>query len=390
MQPIKVLYTITWMDVGGSQTHLLQVFRLLDRRRFAPMLYCLTGRGALLDASRETGIPVVTGRLSGGCKSLRAVREVRSLARLMRRERVDVVHNYLLRANVIGSIAARLAGVPAVLCSKRGCHARHGLDLAGARVSNRLAGRVTANSNAVREFIHANEGCPIEKMVVIPSGIDTDRFRPRGGSDGKAGLGVDPNRPVVGSVTRLRVRKGVEEFLHAMIAVRERRPDVQTVVAGEVELDGELRALVQRSGLAPHLHLLGRRSDIPDVLSGFDVFVLSSHGEGMSNAILEAMAMELPVVATGVGGTNEVVRHGESGVLVPARDPQALAAAITAVLDAPERWREMGRLGRRIVAEQFSAQSMVRQMESLYLSMLQERSATSRARTPSPVSSPSP
>src|SRR5207245_1599828 len=112
--------------------------------------------------------------------------------------------------------------------------------------------------------------------------------------------------------------------------------------------------------------LLGRRSDMPEVLAAFDLFVLSSHDEGMSNAILEAMAMEKPVVATDVGGTCEVVRHGHSGLLVPPKDPQALALAIADILSQPMRAADMGRLGRRIVEERFSARAMVRQMEHLY------------------------
>jgi glycosyltransferase involved in cell wall biosynthesis len=112
---------------------------------------------------------------------------------------------------------------------------------------------------------------------------------------------------------------------------------------------------------------------MPEVLSAFDVFVLSSHDEGMSNAILEAMAMEKPVVATDVGGTGEVVRHGQSGLLVPPKNPEALAAAVSDILSQPARAREMGRLGRRIVEQGFSAHSMVRQMERLYLDLLAER-----------------
>ncbi len=373
MRPIRVLYTINRMEVGGSQTHLLQVLRVLDRRRFAPMLCCLTGKGALLDACRDTGIPVVDGGLTGGFKSPRLLGGITRLARFMRRERVDIVHNYLLRANVVGTLAARLARVPVVLCSKRGCHERRGFELAGARLSNWLADRVTANSNAVREFVHANEGCPVEKIVVIPSGIDTERFRPLPPGEYKARLGLDQNRPVVGSVTRMRVRKGVAEFLRAMAVVRQRIPSVQTVVAGEVELGAELRRIVEEDGLADHLWLLGRRSDIPEVLSAFDVFVLSSHGEGMSNAILEAMAMEKPVVATDVGGNGDVVQDGRSGHLVPARDPEPLAAAIIATLSAPGEARVMGRLGRQIVEERFSAGAMVQQMEGLYFRTLRER-----------------
>lgn len=378
MAPIKVLYTITWMEVGGSQTHLMQVFRLLDRTRFTPMLYCLSGRGNLMDTVRGIGVPVHTGSFSG-LKSARGVGSVMQLAQLMRRERIDIVHNYLLRANVVGSIAARLAGVPVVFCSKRGCHERRGLELVGARLSNRLADCVTTNANAVREFVHENEGCPTEKMVVIPSGVDTDRFHLPATGEFKARLGLDPHRPVVGIVTRMRVRKGIEEFLQAMITVRERFPEVQTVVVGEVELDEDLQRMVNEAGLAPHLWLLGRRSDMPEVYAAFDLFVLSSHDEGMSNAILEAMATERPVIATDVGGTGEVVRHGQTGLLVPARDPAPLAAAISELLASPERWPAMGAQGRAVVEEHFSARAMVRQMEALYVDTLRQRGGVDSA-----------
>jgi len=369
MNRLRILYTIAWMEMGGSQTHLLQVFRLLDRSRFDPRLYCLTGHGALMDKTMELGIPVFDGAMSDGFRPAQVITGAVRLARFMRRERIDMVHNYLLRANIVGSVAARVAGIPVVLSSKRGCHKRQGKELLAVRVANRLSHVITTNADAVREFVHDNEGCPKEKMVVIPSGVDTTRFRPLGFSDYKLRLGVDPHRPVIGIVTRMRVRKGVDEFLRAMIAVRKSFPGTQAVIAGEVELDEELRRLVEEGGLGPDLYLLGRRSDMPEVLSSFDVFVLSSHDEGMSNAILEAMAMELPVVATDVGGTGEVVREGETGLLVAPRDPAPLAAAIAQLLADPERGRVMGRLGRKVVEERFSAAAMVRQMEELYTSM---------------------
>jgi glycosyltransferase involved in cell wall biosynthesis len=210
---------------------------------------------------------------------------------------------------------------------------------------------------------------------VIPSGIDTDRFAPLPPGDYKTRLGVPPDAVVVGSLTRMRVRKGVEEFLRAMAQICAARPEVHVVIAGDVELDDELQALVAAAGLGDRLHLLGRRSDVPDVLSAFDVFVLSSHGEGMSNAILEAMAMELPVVATDVGGTGEVVGEGVTGHLVPARDAEALARGICRVLDERARGRAMGARGRQVVVDRFSAKAMVRQMEALYTQLLAAREA---------------
>ena len=372
-QPIRLAYVIKEMEMGGSQTHLTQVLRLLDRNRFEPILYCLTGRGALLDAVRPLGLPIRAPAAGLSFKGLGLVARVAALARALRRDRVDIVHNYLLRANLVGSISARLARVPVVLCSKRGCHWRRGFELVGAKIGNALADSVMVNAEAVRDFVHGNEGCRREKMVVIPSGVDTDRFQPLPPAQFKARLGLPEDHVIVGVVTRMRVRKGVDEFIRAIGEVRETRPEVHGVIVGEVSLDETLQELVRSLRLEHHLTLLGRRSDMPEVFSAFDAFVLSSHDEGMSNAILEAMAMEKPVVATDVGGTGEVVRYGHSGLLVPPKDPHALAAAISEVLAQPARAREMGRLGRRIVEDGFSAHAMVRQMEQIYLDLAAAR-----------------
>lgn len=370
---IRIAYVIKSMVIGGSQTHLGQVLRLLDRTRFEPLLYCLTGEGVLLDTVRDYGVPMSAPAARSSFKGAALIGRVAALTRALRAARVDIVHNYLLRANLVGSVSARLARVPVVLCSKRGCHERRGYELISAKIGNALADRVTVNADAVREFVHDNEGCPRDKMVVIPSGVDTDRFQPLAAGSFKGRLGLPEDHTLIGVVTRMRVRKGVDEFIRAIGRVRETRPDAHGVIVGEVSLDDSLQTLVRSLGLDQHLTLLGRRSDMPEVLSAFDIFVLSSHDEGMSNAILEAMAMEKPVVATDVGGTGEVVRHGQNGLLVPPKDPEALAAAISELLAQPERAREMGRLGRRIAVDGFSVHAMVHQMEQLYLDLAARR-----------------
>jgi glycosyltransferase involved in cell wall biosynthesis len=373
-EPLHIAYVIKAMDVGGSQTHLLEVLRLLDRRRFRPCLFCLTGAGQLLDQVRALDVPVFAPAAGGGFKGLGFVKRIAALTSELRRQRPDIVHNYLLRANLTGSISARLAGVPIVLCSKRGCHWRRGFELFAAKTGNFLADRVTVNADAVRDFVHGNEGCALDKMVVIPSGVDTDRFRPLAQADYKTRLGIPSDRTTVGVVTRMRVRKGVDEFIRSIAIVRRNRPDVHGVVVGEVEPDATLDRLVADLGLKDHLSFLGRRNDMPEVYSAFDLFVLCSHDEGMSNAILEAMAMEKAVVATDVGGTGEVVQHGHTGLLVPAKDPEALASALEDIFAGdPMRALEMGRRGREIVVETFSSQAMVRRMEDLYCNLAAAR-----------------
>jgi glycosyltransferase involved in cell wall biosynthesis len=373
MRRLRIAYTIKSMPVGGSQTHLLQVLRLLDRQRFEPVLYCLSGQGALLDSVRELDIPVQTPAAPLSFKGVALLARAIALARALRQQHAAVVHNYLLRANLVGSVAARLARVPVVLSSKRGCHERRGFELVSAKVANALSHRVMVNAEAVRDFVHANEDCPKDKMIVIPSGVDTDRFRPLPGVGFKTRLGLPEGRPVIGIVTRMRVRKGVEEFIRALGRIRQTHPEAHAAIVGEMDLEDSLQSLVRGLGLEGHLSVLGRHGNMPEVYAGLDVFVLSSHDEGMSNAILEAMAMEKPVVATDVGGTGEVVRHGHTGLLVPPKDPEALASAINEMLGQPVRAREMGRLGRHMVEENFSVHAMVWQMERLYLNLAAER-----------------
>lgn len=372
-EPIRIAYVINAMIVGGSQTHLVQVMRFLDRERFAPLFVCLSGKGELLDTVRATGVEVLTPGAGRAYKGLGLVQRVAALTQELRARRIDIVHAYLLRANLVASVSARLAGVPILLCSKRGCHERRGAELVMAKIGNALADRITCNAEAVREFVHENEGCDLNRMPVIPSGIDTDRFQPLPPADYVSRLGLPADRILIGIVTRMRTRKGVEEFIRAIALVREKMPQAHGVIVGEVPTEGWLEQFVAELGLRDHLTLLGRRSDMPEVLSAFDLFVLSSHDEGMSNAVLEAMAMQLPVVATDVGGTGEVVRHGASGLLVPPKDPAALAVAIEQVLGDRERARAMGRLGRDIVTQKFSARAMVRQMEDLYLEIATEK-----------------
>lgn len=376
--PIRIAYVINEMVVGGTQTHLRQVLRLLDRQHFDPFLVCLSGRGALLQDVHDLGVPVFSPGASLGFQGLSLARRVVALTRLLRQQRVEIVHNYLLRANLVGSLAARMARVPVVLCSTRGCHELHGAQLMAAKIGNALADKVMVNAVAVRDFVHEHEGCPREKMFVVPSGIDTGRFSPFSSGGFKTRLGIPEDRLVIGTVTRQRIRKGVEEFLRAVAELWRSDSRIHGLIVGEVEEAGELAALVQELGMRDNLTLAGRRQDMPEVYSAMDIYVLSSHDEGMSNALLEAMAMERPVVATNVGGTGEVVEHGSTGILVPPRDWQALASALRGMIAQPELWREFGRRGRTKVEQCFSAAAMVRQIERVYTELACERGLLTR------------
>ena len=372
-EPRDVVYVIASMIVGGTQTHLLQVFRFLDRTRWRPRLFALRDDGTLLGAARDLDVPVETFGMHG---SLRDPRDVLGLLRLRARMRgvaPAVVHAYLLRANFYGSIAARLAAVPVVVTSKRGLHRPSSLaERLAVRTSNRLSDVITGNAPQVLDFTREVEKHVNVPMTMIPSGIDVERFDPQRHDDLRAELGLGA-RPTFGTAITLRPRKGYRMLFEAFAAVRARMPEAMLLVAGVDRLEGDPAELASTLGIEPGLVLLGRRSDMPRVLKTMDVFVLPSESEGMSNAILEAMAMERPVVATAVGGNTVVIDDGASGYLVDYPDSVALADRVHRLLADPATRERIGRGARERVVERYSAAAMVSDIEALYGRLLKEK-----------------
>jgi glycosyltransferase involved in cell wall biosynthesis len=382
--PIPVAYVIPRMSIGGAQTHLLQVLRLLDRRRFAPVLCCLaTDRNdsiQLLDRVRELDVPVLDARVRDTANSLarpHSILQMARVARELRRHHVRIVHSYLFHANWFGTLAARLARIPVTIVSKRSMDVYpRARDRWACRLVNRLADSVTAVAGAVRDHTHAVEGCPLEKIVVIPNGIDLEAVPGPTLLDGRApALGVGERDAVVGTITRLVWKRGHEELLQAAALIQRAEPSAKLVVVGDGPLRRSLEDQAHRLGLNGGVRFLGAVPHAARLLPRFDVFVLSSVLEGMSNALLEAMAAGRPVVATRVGGNPELVVDGQTGLLVPPRDAQALADAVIALLRDRQLARRMGEAGRRRVGAEFTLAAMVERMERLYGDLLERRCA---------------
>ncbi|MBI5506848.1 MAG: glycosyltransferase [Deltaproteobacteria bacterium] len=373
--PRRIAYVIASMITGGTQTHLLQVLRFLDRSRFAPSLFVLRDAGNLLGQARSLDLPVRTFGMSGTLRDPRDLRGLASMTTALRELRPQLVHGYLLRGNFYAAVAGRLAAVPAVVTSKRGLHRPSGAaERLAVRVSNSLSHAVTGNSQQVLRFTREVEGKIRAPLVMIPSGIDAARFDPQAvgveaGRRLRAELGIG-NAPLVGTAITFRPKKGFRLLFEAMAELLKSVPDAHLAVAGESEMAPEPAALVEQLGLAARVHLLGRRADMPAVLSALDVFVLPSQSEGMSNAVLEAMAMQLPVVATAVGGTPEVIEEGRSGFLTEARDAVSMAARVAALLRDPQLRVGVGACARERILATYCAPAMVRQMEELYARLL--------------------
>ena len=360
MPPTRILYVITELDPGGAEKALHSLVARLDRERFAPEVACLSGDGEVGRWIEAEGVAVHRLHLRAWNAPLAAVR----LWRLMRRGQFDLVHTFLFHANVLGRLATRLAAIPAVVSSVRVEEPRRWHQLLN-RLTWRLADRIVCVSKSTAEFFCRACGAASGRVIAIPNGVDTERYRP---TDRPPAPIQDPVRIV--SVGRLDPQKGYDVLIEAARICTERDMVFETTIAGDGPERAALQQQIDAAGLADTVRLVGRSDDVPVLLASSDLFVSSSRWEGMPNAVLEAMATGLPVVATSVGGTPEVVAHGRTGLLVPPEDPAALAAAMAdLVLDATRR-RELGCAGRARVEAEFTWETNADAHMALYEGLL--------------------
>ncbi len=350
--------------------------RLIDRTRFRPLVIVAKGGGDLGRLVEGCDVELVELNLGERMLSGDLARCVWRTAAIFRARAVDVVQCFAWRPGLIGIAAARLAGRGRIVAGRRSRPRERGVKALLEALVVRLADRVVVNAETLRP-----QGRAASRTELIPSGVDTERFRPLDGEHAraKALLGLREDQRVVGTVGRLEGRKGTATLLEAFARL-ETRDDAVLVVAGDGPLRAELAALTARLGIVERVRMLGDRADVRDVLAAFDVFVLPSHTEGMSNALLEAMAMARPIVATAVGGTPEVLAGDTTGVLVPAADASTMAGAIARLLDAPELATRLGAAARRRVEEHYGVAAMVRRLEAVYAAVATERGFSARVR----------
>jgi glycosyltransferase involved in cell wall biosynthesis len=258
----------------------------------------------------------------------------------------------------------------AVITSRRdtGFSRNWRLRLVEERLINPLVDRVVAVSPAVAEVTRREHGLPPDRLVTIENGVDVEAWKPEGQprAEARRELGLCEDEVAVGVIGHLSPVKGHADFLQAAARVSAQAPRTRFVLVGDGPLRAALEALATSLGLGTRVVFAGTRADMPRVLSALDVVAVPSHSEGMSNALLEAMAMALPVVATRVGGNPNVVCDGVTGRLVAPRDPSALARVLLDLVADPAARQSLGRAARRHVAENLSLSGMVRRYEELY------------------------
>ena len=325
----KILFVIGTLDVGGTETQLVELAVRLDRRLFEPVVCCLSTTGPLAARLQATGIGVhalgFRGFRSARFKYLISAtgtwRLVSGLWMLIRRERPAILHGMLFWAYVLGTFVGRAGGVPIVIASRRSL----GLFKAGnphylllERIANRMTDLFIANSEAVRADTIAREHIRPSEIIVIRNGLDLARFESAPDPELAASLDVG-GRPTAIVVSNFIYYKGHEYFLRAWREVLVKFPTAVAMLAGDGVRRAELERMADDLQIRHGLRFLGVRHDVPALLALADLYVHPSLEEGYSNALLEAMAAGKAVVATAVGGNVEAVSEGVTGLLVPAR-----------------------------------------------------------------------
>lgn len=370
MSLIPVVYIIDHMGLGGVQTMLRTILPHLPAHGFAPTLLNLRRPTELSRALDADGVPVISLGLRRWSPAQLAV-----VAAELRRRRPAIVHTSLTVGNMLGRLAAIIAGAPAIvmedqLSVSQDVYSVPPPVVLAYRLMEPLLARRTSvylgPSRMVQLAGAAAKRWPLERCRVLPNAVDCRRFAPAADrAAARAALGF-PDRPAVATFGRFVTQKRMGDVLEVARRVAPALPDALFLIAGGGPLEGELRRQIAAAGLERQVRLLGQRRDTERILAASDCYLSVSGGEVFSVAILEAMAAGCPVVATRAGGTAEQVSPGVTGHLAEIGDLDALAAAVARVLsDRGERER-MGRAGRERALERYDVPQVAAQLAVLY------------------------
>ncbi len=368
MQKINVMHVVYSLYPGGLENGVVNQVNSLDLNRFNPSICCFLSDGALKERVNK-GIEIIEIQHKinpkGICFFLK-------LKKIFKEKGIHIVHTHNWGTCCDGIIGARLASVPIVI------HQEHGTFVAtignkkrrilAERLILRYVDQVMSISEDLKKKMVEILSIPTEKINVIVNGVDVEKFNfsMERRQKKRRELGIGDDELVIGTIGRLEPVKNHKMFLQAMPELLKRFPTIKAILVGNGSLRQELTDMAKRLGISEKVLFLGIRNDVSEILFAMDLFVNTSLTEGICNAILEAMACGLPVIATAVGGNPEIVHNEETGLLFPTEDVAGLVRAIERMLEDEVKRKEYGQNGRKLIEEKFSLQRMVSEYEALY------------------------
>jgi glycosyltransferase involved in cell wall biosynthesis len=384
---IRVLHPITRLIVGGAQENTLFTAARLDRDRYQAEVLCgpQTGsEGSLIGEARAQGISLeILPELLRQVSPLNDWRALKSMSRIMRQKKYQIVHTHSSKAGILGRLAAWQVGVPVII------HTVHGwsfhphmpaltrfiyvnLERMTARISHAL---VAVSRCDIEKGLRAHIG-KTESYHLIRSAIPLEDFDP-GLYDQRAirlELGLPADAPVLGNIGRFSAQKNPLEWLRVAEKVAQQLPECRFLLVGDGPLRQQVEVRLAQEGLKKKTILTGLRRDVPRMLAAMDVFLLTSLWEGLPRVIPQALAMRLPVVANQVDGVSEALSPGENGFLGQPGDPDTLARYCLDLFGDPRLRMEMGQHGQEFARREFDLSKMVHQIDRLYRECLEARS----------------
>jgi glycosyltransferase involved in cell wall biosynthesis len=384
---IRIVRVISRLNVGGPSLHVTALTAGLDPARFDSTLVTGTenpGEGSMLDLAEARGIkPVVIPEMVGEAQLKgRDAKAVVKLYRLLRAQRPHIVHTHTAKAGFLGRIAARLAGVPIVVHTYHG-HVLHGyyshtktqllrrMEQALAHVTDAI---VAVSDQVKRDLVAYGVATP-GKVEVIPLGLDLAPYADSAALRGqfRRELELSDTTPLVGIVGRIFPIKNHRLFLEAAVRIVATEPRARFIVVGDGVLRKAMEQHAHALGIRYSVVFAGWRRDLPRIYADLDVLVVSSDNEGTPVSAIEAMAAGRPVVATRVGGLPDLISDRKTGVLVPPRDPTALAAAVLELLRDEPFARALGQTASAAVVERFATARLLRDIQALYANLLNRK-----------------
>jgi glycosyltransferase involved in cell wall biosynthesis len=335
---------------------MIELVRRLDSRRWAVHVVCIHAEGAWFSRAAEAALSVASFPIRSFTHPA-TLRRIGACAQWLKQRRIAALHSFDLYSNIFFLPAAAAAGVPVRIGSRREINAgKSAGQIALQRAAYGCAHRIVANADAVRARLR-REGVQARRIAVVPNGLDLDSLASR--TTMRA-----PRRLVI--VANLRPGKGHDALIDAMPLVLQRFPDAQLAIIGEGTERAQLEIRARERGIAAAVTFEGHCDNVPARLADADLFVLPSESEAFPNAVLEAMAAGLPVIASSVGGIVEVVTDGSTGLLVPPRDPGALADRVCRLMSDPALAHTLAARGRALVEARYGFDRMVSSIEQIY------------------------
>lgn len=369
MRRIKVAHIITDLDTGGAELMLLKTLRNFKSDRYSHFVISLLPRDSLREGIEKEGFNVYQLNINRGNIALSFVR----LISVLRRERPQIVHNYLFHADILGRIAAKVAGVPIVISSLRNENIGGRLYEVLLRMTDFCVDGVTAVSENVAD-VHILKGTTKKtKISVIYNGLELGCSCPKDSSYIRRDVNIGDDTSLLLTVGNLEAKKGHIFLFEACKVLKEKGYKLRLLVVGSGREKKRLESKIDDLRLENEVVLTGRRSDVPELLAASDIFILPSLWEGLPNALLEAMEAGLPVVATRVGGVPELVTDDETGLLVDAEDGKALAEAVERIIRDSDLGRRLSQNAKEYVKRKFDIKNTVMRTEKLYEELLRQR-----------------